>query len=114
MDLAGKILSDTPFKEVNLLNELDHMEHSCGQTDASTSIAVPCLCQERVPDTDLLLLGADRACTDTGRLTLSASAAASAVTGDLPGKGSRIKTLQTAWKTWAEVEGVLLYFLLLC
>lgn len=61
MDLAGKILSDTPFKEVNLLNELDHMEHSCGQTDASTSIAVPCLCQERVPDADLLLLGADRA-----------------------------------------------------
>lgn len=61
MDLAGKILSDTPFKEVNLLNELDHMEHSCGQTDAATSIAVPCLCQERVPNAGPLLLGADGA-----------------------------------------------------
>lgn len=58
MDLAGKILSDTPFKEVNLLNELEHMEHSCGQTDAAPSMAVPCLCQERVPNAGPLLLGA--------------------------------------------------------
>lgn len=59
MDLASKILSDTPFKEVNLLNELDHMERSCGQTDASTSTstAVPCLCQQRVPSVGPLLPG---------------------------------------------------------
>lgn len=48
-------------------------------------------------------------CTDRGRLTPSASAAARAMAGDLPGKGSGIKTLQAAWETWAEVEGVLLY-----
>lgn len=66
MDLAGKILSDTPFKEVNLLNELDHMENSCGQTDASTSIAVPCLCQERVPNAGPLWEQTGL-CRDTGR-----------------------------------------------
>lgn len=109
MDLASKILSDTPFKEVNLLNELDRMERSCGQTDASTSTAVPCLCQKRVPNVGPLLPGSRRGFAQArargrhGDTQLPPSAAA----GDFPGKGSRIKTLQAAWKTWAEVEGVL-------
>lgn len=60
MDLASKILSDTPFKEVNLLNELDHMERSCRQTDTSSSTAAPCLCHQRAPNMGPLLLGSRR------------------------------------------------------
>jgi len=60
MDRASEILSDIPFKEVNLLNELDHMEHSCGRTDAATSTTTPCLGHQRVPNAGPLLPGSQQ------------------------------------------------------
>lgn len=96
MDLARKILSDTPFEEVNLLNELGHMARSCGQTDAptstSTSTQVLCLCPPRVPGTGPLLPGSRGgfAWAGAGDARVPTATIGSAV-GDLPGKEAELE-----------------------